>query len=213
MKTKAMADLWLDLLRDANPHPLPATLPSWPDRSALLPSLCGALLGDMFILETRDDQARFRLAGTRICDLHGQELRGHEFGERFELAERELLQGWATDLHADEGMVLISSRGSTEAGETVPLETLLMPLSLGERDGERVAGITTPGAAPYWLGSTPIVHERLLSTRLLRPWRDSIAGDHPRRIASAPPLATPEPVAGRQVRHLRVLAGGKDRTI
>src|SRR5690606_24764284 len=56
-----------------------------PRRFEIEPARISRILPEAFILEQRDvDTYRFRIAGTRLCELFGMELRGHNFLELWE---------------------------------------------------------------------------------------------------------------------------------
>ncbi len=60
-----------------------------PQRFEIDPSKISALLPYTFILERRDAETfSFRLAGTRMCDIFGHELRGTNFLDGWETIDR-----------------------------------------------------------------------------------------------------------------------------
>ena len=60
-----------------------------PQRFEIDPSKISAILPYTFILERRDAETfSFRLAGTRMCDVFGYELRGTNFLDGWETIDR-----------------------------------------------------------------------------------------------------------------------------
>ncbi|MEE9375527.1 MAG: PAS domain-containing protein, partial [Rhizobiaceae bacterium] len=78
-KTKQMLDYWMDLYQECGNSPENHHRHIWPDRSDVLPAQCRSLLGEMFILDTSNGEAKYRLAGTKLCGLYGRELKLERF--------------------------------------------------------------------------------------------------------------------------------------
>ncbi|MCB1519780.1 MAG: PAS domain-containing protein [Hyphomicrobiaceae bacterium] len=100
-----------------------------PRRFEIEPSRITPILPETFILERLDaDTYRFRLAGTRICEDFGTELRGTNF-----------LDGWSQDDHitlnrhlraiAQQGGVgVVTFEAAAISGECATFECILLPL-------------------------------------------------------------------------------------
>ncbi len=201
----------------------------WPDRSDVHPARCRDILGDMFILESKKNELVYRLAGTKLCGMFGEELKQKPFSTPYSGADRRSADDWVNRLGEEDYVVVISSFGLTDKGERINLETLLLPLSHNGIRGSRILGITSPGESPYWLGTDPLTEQVIRSVRVLRPWEDdtylsnwpfkkpSLSSDIERRInLEAPALyaksnakITERPDA-RRVAHLTVLQGGRE---
>ncbi len=200
-------DYWMKLFSEAGNRPYQDKPLVWPERSAIMPSQCASILGDMFILDLTSLEPTYRLAGTRLCSLFGTELRDKRFADIYRAADRNVVSGWADQLHNEKALVLLCSRAANGAGETVTLETLLMPLANGGRMNERLLGVTVPAAEPYWMGDAAIDEMTLLTARSQTPWRDLTSLQEP----SLSPVEfgeLPNHPAMRKVRHLGVLEGG-----
>lgn len=154
------------------PHPVatPTLTRRWPDRSDIQPAACRDLLPDMFILDSSGSQPVYRLAGTALCALYGREMRREAFDLAFEGWDRRAIHNWIARMGLDDYLILICSQAATDAGETVTLETLLMPLEHGGRPDVRVLGLTVACSRPHWLGITPITSQSVRSIRVIRPW-------------------------------------------
>jgi hypothetical protein len=141
---------------------------SAPERGDLDPGAIKGLLGDVFLLELGEREPYLvRLAGTRICALLGHELKGRSFAEAFYLEDlpelAQLLDGVAqTAVPAVAGLL-----GETTDGRKVDIELLILPLRLRGRTHARLLGSLAPLHVPYWVGSVPLMHLRLVSTRLV----------------------------------------------
>ena len=68
-------EYWLTLHAGANAGRTGEFGNIWPERSDIQPSACPDILGDMFILDINNIGCRYRLAGTRLCAMHGRELK------------------------------------------------------------------------------------------------------------------------------------------
>jgi len=183
-KTKKVLNYWMELLqshqfptagqnRDSSDHSaFAAHVRRWPDRSDIQPAACRDLLPDMFILDTGGSQPVYRLAGTALCSLYGREMRREAFDLAFEGWDRRAVHNWISRMGIDDYLILICSQAATDSGETVALETLLMPLEHGGKPDQRILGLTVACSPPHWLGITPITSQTVRSIRVIRPWED-----------------------------------------
>ena len=175
-----------------------------PLRLEIDPSRIGAILPEIFLLERMDAGTYcYRLAGTRLCEMFGSELRGTN-----------LLDGWSAPDRAAlaNDLALTCERGAAihlvlEAGadgeRRVQLEATFLPLIHAEGAIGRVIGAMSAMASPHWLGHDPLRARRLISHELI--WPDG----RPNRGA----LLDAAAAAGRHRRRLRrsfrVLDGGR----
>lgn len=233
IKTKRMMDYWLTLLANANDIHIEGPTKIWPDRSDIQPAACPDILGDMFILDIKSSHSQYRLAGTRLCAMHGRELKNEGFADSFAEQDQKTAENWVFGLGTDDYAVLICADATNARGKILPLETLLMPLNHHGSRGHRVLGITVPLEEAFWLGSVGVTKQTIRSVRMLRPWENaawentnlrtdySSAAIERRTVLGAPsisPRAVPsfetesfldpalEPTS---VPYLRVLEGGK----
>ena len=141
-----------------------------PRRFEIDPARIAALLPTTFILERIDAETfRYRLAGTRICDMFGIELRGTNF-----------LDGWSAEdrLSLIRHFVALSKQGAVElvhleaapiAKLSAPFEVLLLPLLHTGDTIDRVLGSFCPLDEPSWLGELPLTNKRLIANELIWP--------------------------------------------
>ena len=185
-----------------------AAEPPFPERIAVDPSECRALLGDIFILEMATEGATYRLAGTRLCALLGGELRGLPFGTRFCDAEKRHAQLLAATCGRNGEGRFACLTGTDAIGREIVLETLLLPLNHQGESCARLLGLLVACRD----AETPI-HEPVEQLRV----RAVRTVPLPRRVVAAPALATNFPVAstpasgsaaGRPA--LRLVKGGRE---
>jgi hypothetical protein len=127
-----------------------------PERSDIDPAAIRRILADSFVLAAESGQSpRFRVAGTKICELFARELRGENFiglwGQEALPQIRDFLS-----LVTAEGIGILAG-ATLEAGDGLgcPLELLILPLSLQGKGGQRMLGSLVPLEHPFWLGTRP----------------------------------------------------------
>jgi hypothetical protein len=141
-----------------------------PRRFDIEPSHITGLLPDTFILErvSRQDFL-FRLAGTRVCEHFGRELRGSNMLALFDQADREalerILESTCREGAVGTAIVEVEDRFDRRAR----LEMLLLPLVHSGVEISRVLGSFAVSGSPAWLGQEPIVGQRLKHFNLIWP--------------------------------------------
>lgn len=115
-----------------------------PGSAQVDPRALKAHLPDLFILERLDRAVfAFRLAGTRMCQRFGRELRDHDFVRLFPTGQHgELIAQLNKALQTGEPVV-IGARAAT-LDETVEAEIMLMPLTDAEGRVVRLLGALLP---------------------------------------------------------------------
>jgi len=158
-----------------------------PLRSQVEPTHLRQILSSVFLLETGDSgRIAFRLAGTRICDLFGRDLRGVPFSELWAHGKDDIEQ-MATGLMSNAMPELLNATGFTAAGHCASFEIVLLPLRSDECQCDKLLGAIAPAVASSWLEVVPLqflaldrirsLHEGLGSDRELK---DAKFGDeHP----------------------------------
>ncbi|GLS23771.1 PAS domain-containing protein [Labrys miyagiensis] len=192
MKNAATRDLYgyWDNLRAGRPAP---------ERVDIDPAAIRRVLGDTFIVEIdKNHTLPFRLAGTRMCALLGQELRGASLLDRW--AERAVLEDVVMAVSADMTARVISVKAGTLQGHELDLELLLLPLHHRGKANARILGCLTPNEAPYWIGLHPIA-------------RFDIAGIekvlYGQTLPTKSARSTALPAGARRYGHLTLVDGGK----
>lgn len=141
-----------------------------PRRFEIEPSRISGILPDSFILEREDPRtARFRLAGTRICEAFAREFRGDNFFDFFAPEDRIAMER-QLDLIASQGAVgVFTVEGATASGKCVSFEVFVAPLIHTRECVDRFIGTISPMARPNWLGREAIVTKRLVAEELIWP--------------------------------------------
>nr|WP_208645035.1 PAS domain-containing protein [Rhizobium gallicum] len=174
-------DYW-NRLRGASDAPL---------KSQIEPSSLGHLLPSLFILEKNDElgAVTFRLAGTRICDLFGRDLRDESFAELFADGHADDIE--ATLLGAMHHVIptLLNATGYSTAGHQATFEIIVMPLRCENGCRARLLGAIAPSAAASWLEIVPLDFLALDRSRLLRdkPGQNGGGSNWPYTAVAEPP--------------------------
>lgn len=128
-----------------------------PERTEIEPGAIRGVLADAFILSL-DHTARhpIRLAGTRMCALFGREIKGESFLDLWASTNRATMEGLLSILSDECTGTVAGATGQNEAGESVELELLLLPLSIRRPIFARAIGVLAPLKIPPWLGASPI---------------------------------------------------------
>lgn len=191
-----------------------------PDRSEIDPGQIRGLLGDTFILETKNPRdVRYRLAGTRLCSAHCRELKGRDFLRGWSIKDREALESLVAAITEDAAAAVIGVAGQTERDQQLNMEMLLLPLNVPGEGRVRIMGSCTPMERPYWMGLHPILKQTITSLRLVWPDERPYFLNQDKRVNPILPRFTAEGMtmpsqglpngAERQVGHLTVYSGGK----
>jgi hypothetical protein len=215
--TKTLYDYW-NSLRGSR---------SAPDRRDIDPTKIRGALANTFILELNDNREfDFRLAGSHICATYSRELKGRSFTRLWHPRDRDAMETLIRAVTEDHAVALITFQGSTAVNTKVAVETILLPVRHNGSTQARILGAMSAMDEPYWLGSQPVVEQRITGLRLIWPDDNSLA-EMARDIAAAVPQdvmfargnganAPIEPMAatvyGRQARryaHLAVIDGGR----
>ena len=172
-----------------------------PTRGDIDPAHLRHILCDVFMLDGQPwQEGRIRLAGTRICELFGRELKGQRLAELWFEGEREEVTRLVGAVTGGMHGLVASTTGETSAGRELELEMLLLPVRPNASSPCGAIGSIATQTLPAWFGRDAIT---ALSTRSIRMIEH---GARPRasfgRISSsAAPLRT------RQ--HLIVIPGGR----
>lgn len=176
-----------------------------PDRSEIEPADIGPILRDTFILERADDEAmRYRLAGTRLCGLSGSELRGEDWLDGWNRADREALVTMFRTMAREAAAAVMLVAAANERGQQIRLETLVLPLANREQGLSRIIGTTVALDQPYWLGSQALVTRAISDLQLI--WPDELDRVSDLDADAVARAAAPQPIRWRG--HLAVYDGG-----
>jgi hypothetical protein len=181
-----------------------------PTRFEIEPSRMSIVLSETFILERTGAEAfPFRLAGTRICDQFGRELRGSDFlslaGSDYRAVARAL--GAVTKAGA---ALLLEIEGETDDNRIAKFEVLVLPLLHPENEVTRYLGTISAIEPEPWLGTMPLERSWLISHDLVWPdgRPEAPAHDWDRQLPFASELAAARIVRSAR-RQFRILDGGR----
>ncbi|WP_434713196.1 PAS domain-containing protein [Rhizobium sp. YTUHZ045] len=139
-----------------------------PLKSQVEPSAVPHLLQSLFILETRDDgDIVFRLAGTRICDFFGRDLRGEHFSSLWAHGQHADIERTAMGVMDHAMPALFNTTGYSTVGHQASFEIIMMPLRSSNGACDRLLGAIAPTAAASWLEVVPLEFLALDRSRLL----------------------------------------------
>ncbi|KKZ85496.1 PAS domain-containing protein [Rhizobium phaseoli] len=139
-----------------------------PLKSQVEPSAVPHLLQSLFILEAREDgDIVFRLAGTRICDLFGRDLRGERFSSLWAHGQHADIERTAIGVMDHAMPALFNTTGYSIVGHQGSFEIIMMPLRSSNGACDRVLGAIAPVAAASWLEIVPLEFLALDRSRLL----------------------------------------------
>jgi hypothetical protein len=143
---------------------------SAPKRFEIEPSKIAGILPTTFILERLSAEVyRFRLAGTRMCEIFGKELRGTDFLEAWPSDDRLLLIRNLSILTNQAATALIRFQAAARGEQPIELELLLLPLFHTQKKIDRILGCCSPLNVPGWLGDKPLQSKRVVANELVWP--------------------------------------------
>lgn len=176
-----------------------------PTRLEIDPARIGAILPEIFLLERQDAGTYcYRLAGTRLCEMFGSELRGTNLLDGWTATDRSMLAN-ALALTCERGAAThLVMEASADSTRRVALEAILLPLMHAENAIGRVIGAMSAIASPHWLGHDHLRERRLISHEAI--WPDGRANA---ALAAVPRQSSPPPDAAGLRRSFRVLDGGR----
>lgn len=149
-----------------------------PMKSQIQPSTLGHMLTSLFILEIGGDGiVTFRLAGSRICDLFGHDLRDESFSELFGDGHAGDIESTLIGAMRHAMPALINATGYSTAGHQASFEIIVMPLRSEDGGCERLLGAIAPSVAASWLEIVPLDFFALDRCRVLRGLQDDKNGD------------------------------------
>ena len=183
-----------------------------PQRLEIEPSRIAGILSETFMLERIDAATyQYRLAGTRLCEMFGSELRGRNFLDGWSEADRQLIGRDLVTVCEHGAVAVLGLEGSSgDSRHRVELEAVLLPLvHAGQKIG-RIIGAICATSAPHWLGSAPLLSRHLRRHEVI--WPDGRPHSVVERLSKQAPFQ-PERAHARIVRtdrrQFRVFDGGR----
>jgi hypothetical protein len=169
-----------------------------PRRFEIEPAKIAGLLPETFIAECKGLLGfRFRLAGTKICEQFGRELRGIDFLSLWEADDRDALASLIRTVLADGAVGHGLFRACTPSDREASFEFVVMPLIHTGKTVNRLLGAISAVEPPFWLGAEPLARQEIDELHL--HWPDGVPAFVASGGADIVPLAR---------RRFRVVAGG-----
>lgn len=200
--SKILHDYWNEVRADR-----PA-----PRRVEIEPSRIAAILPDTLIIERlAPRKLRFRLAGTRVCEHFGMELRGVDFLSLWSSSDQDILIANIDRTIADATGATLGVKSVTTAGRMTLSELILLPLSNSDGDMTRFMGAWSLSEPTSWGGLDYFVGHEIVD--LERVYCGPKPNHRAPRIDPATPVFASEPAAKLIVhsrrRRFRVFDGGR----
>lgn len=185
-----------------------------PERSQIEPMAIRDILGDTFILEFEETGGiNYRLAGTRLCAIFGDELKGQNFSNPWRIDGQETITDIVKSAARDNSIAVFGSIAVSKSGRKISIETLVLPLLHNGQKERRMLGITSPISRPFWLGMDPIVSLNLSSLRIVEPkLENKLMNSRFSVLKNSNPVPVSSISTSRKVKHLTVLEGGLSET-
>jgi hypothetical protein len=186
-----------------------------PRRFEIEPGKIASILPSTFILERLDAETfRFRLAGTRVCEMFGAELRGTNFLGGWAAADRQSLVRHLGALVKQGAIATIHMEAAPVARPSTPFEVLLLPLRHTGEAIDRVLGALAPLDPPHWLGELPLTSKRIIAHELSWPPGTPILAEEQQAAPGDVPVLLPRKhtrIVRSDRRQFRVFEGGLGR--
>lgn len=180
-----------------------------PRRLEIQPARLGALLADTFVLERADRLTfPFRLAGSRVSNWLGPDLRSRNFLSCWGEADQSLLERYLAavsdrgciSLFTGEGLFFSHVAGDRKGMATAPFELIVLPLQHSGQAIDRLLGLIVPLDASQPDADRPLQRLKLLAAEHMGP--------EERRLDSLA-SADPPPFAPLNVRMARIVRQGQ----
>jgi hypothetical protein len=141
-----------------------------PHRFEIEPAKIAGILPETFIAERADMLGyRFRLAGTKICEQFGRELRGADLLSLWEDHDRDAFLSVLRNVFTDAAVGHGCFRAYTRTNRQASFELILLPLIHAGDTINRILGAVTAIEPPFWLGAEPLVRQDIVELHLHRP--------------------------------------------
>ncbi|MEK1887942.1 MAG: PAS domain-containing protein [Phyllobacterium sp.] len=181
-----------------------------PERREIAPAALGARLPYTFILQTSGSgEPRFRLAGTRICSIHGRELSTLPFTSIWQPKDRNSILRLVKNCMTSKKAVQLDCEGRSARNRKTLFKFVLLPLA-SEANERHLMGMMTVVGRPFWLESDAIVENQIQTVSIIDPHHSRHEADLALSApANAAPHSASRTLVSRRVAHLRVIEGGR----
>lgn len=182
-----------------------------PERFDIEPSRIAAILPETCILErTAEGALIFRLAGTRICDNYGHELRGSNLHDLVSAEDAAVIDDLLLPVTHQGAVAVLELGATTEDDRDVAFEMTLLPLLHMNGSVTRYLGSISPIDPPVWLGTMRLEPTGLRSHAIMWPeGRPHALIEKAHRQSPFLPAMAGARVVRVDRRQFRVLDGGR----
>ena len=181
-----------------------------PRRYEIEPMKIARILPETFILECSGFNGfQYRLAGTRLCEHFGYELRGMDILEFWSETDRSAIRSVLHRVVLDADVATITFEASAAADRSARFEMVILPLIHTGKTVNRMMGSIVALDPPFWLGSSPLTGFSLVSLDVRPPAGKVDAPARPDEIEFAPPGLT-STLVQKGERKFRVYDGGRE---
>ncbi|MGE5511597.1 MAG: PAS domain-containing protein [Bacteroidota bacterium] len=182
-----------------------------PRRFDIEPARIAAILPETFILEHNGAASfRFRLAGTRICEQFGHELRHRNFLDLIPGVERYTLEYELGIVALRAAVSLSEFEISLRSGDSARCEVLILPLADPRDAVTRFLGAMSCSGTHDRLDPFPIAIRSLIRHELIWPdGRPQLPYERAHRQPPLPPHTSPSRIVKAQRRQFLVFEGGR----
>ncbi|WP_053998626.1 PAS domain-containing protein [Ahrensia marina] len=175
-----------------------------PLRADISPAAISTILPSTFILHQNEDgEMAFRLAGTALCLLFSEELKGKPFASLLDEDDRNLMRRTLASLQTEMVAIVLQLEGISERGHTVQIEALFLPMMDEE---PRILGCLHTMEMPYWIGAEALAGLSISNLRVIDAGKELISLHNRPSIAIAHNKA--KSLASNPNHGLNVLQGG-----
>ena len=128
-----------------------------PTRIEIVPAEISNILPVTFILEITDQQElRYRLAGSRMCEYFGQEFRGIDFFATWPQSEQPILRKYLAKLSKKGAVITLVCEARSKHDHSAEFEIVLLPLTHSGTRIDRVLGAIAANDDLPWLGAATL---------------------------------------------------------
>ncbi len=146
-----------------------------------------AIMPDLMVID-RDylrNSFRYRLAGTRLCNLFNRNLTATNVLAGWDSFENDVISRHLLTVINQKQPAVIRMRFTTDRGQVVAAELLAIPVQMRGSHRVQIIGGLFPFRAAQSLGHTSIVKQEMASARVI--WTEHETSPHENDIAAFPP--------------------------
>ncbi len=184
-----------------------------PNRFEIEPASISSILAETFILEHNHNATfRYRLAGTRICEMFGCEFRDKDVHTMWSPDDAETFIRLLQHVTSEAAVGVVSFEGATQDGQSASFEILALPVIHAGNTVTRILGsISVTDTPPVWIGHAPIVTQHINHVHTI--WPDGKPHnilEHSKTQPAFSPLPEHTRVVSTDRARFRIYDGGRD---